>query len=100
MAPLVVLEDSMIINMLNNATFITAIPCLANKRDVFKSGDSTCGMCVKKRQERQRKEMAALKACLAGLSPEKKAELKRLLDAEKVRIVYANLAGQVVQLTF
>lgn len=100
MGLLVVLDDSTIVSMLNNAAFVTAIPCLANKRDIFKPAESTCGMCTRKRHERQRKEMAALKACLAGMSPEKKAELKKLLGAEKVRIVYANLANQVVQLTF
>jgi hypothetical protein len=34
------------------------------------------------------------------MGPEKKAMLKQMLDAEQVRIVYTNLAGQVVQLTF
>lgn len=101
MASLVVLDDSMIMSMLNNAAFSTQFPCLFNKRDIFKSAAAAgCGMCAKKRQERQRKEMATLKTCLAGMGPEKKAALKQMLEADQLRIVYTNLAGQVVQLTF
>lgn len=101
MASLVVLDDSMIMSMLNNSAFSTQFPCLFNKRDIFKSAAAAgCGMCAKKRQERQRKEMATLKTCLAGMGPEKKAALKKMLEADQLRIVYTNLAGQVVQLTF
>jgi hypothetical protein len=101
MATLVVLDDSTIMSMLGDSAFATQFPCLFNKRDIFKSASAAgCGMCAKKRQERQRKEMAAIKACLAGMSTEQKAALKQRLAAEKIRIVYTNLAGQVVQLTF
>jgi hypothetical protein len=44
--------------------------------------------------------MAALKACLGTLSADKKAVLRKLLDAKKVRIVYAKPDGEIVQLTF
>ena len=44
--------------------------------------------------------MAQIKSCLAGMSSEKKTQLKSLLDAKKVRVIYVNAGGQVVQLTF
>ena len=44
--------------------------------------------------------MAALKSCLGNLSPDKKAVLKKLLDAKKVRIVFVKPDGEIVQLTF
>lgn len=100
MRPLAILDDSAIMALLNDATIAAKIPCLTNKRDIFNVKSGGCGMCVKKRQEKQRKEMAAIKTCIAGMSPEKKAELKRALDAEKVRIVYTSISQQVTQLTF
>jgi hypothetical protein len=44
--------------------------------------------------------MAQIKSCLAGMSSEKKMQLKALLDTNKVRVIYVNSGGQVVQLTF
>lgn len=100
MSALVILEESTILSLINDAGFAATIPCLANKKDVFKPSSTTCGMCRRKREQRLRQEMAAIKSCLAGLSAEAKTALKKKLGAEKVRILYTNLAGQVVQLTF
>ena len=99
MSALVVIEDSTIFSMLHDAKFAD-IPCFVNKRDMFNTSRSGCGSCARKRQEKQRNDMAKIKSCLAGMSSEKKAEFKKLLDAEKVRIVYVNASNQVVQLTF
>ena len=99
MAALVVIEDSTIFSMLHDSKFAD-IPCFINKRDIFTTSRASCGSCARKRQEKQRSDMAKIKACLAGMSSEKKAEFKKLLDAEKVRIIYVNAGNQVVQLTF
>lgn len=99
MAELVVIEDSTIFSMLHNAKFAD-IPCFINKRDIFTQSRAGCGSCARKRQDHQRSEMSKIKSCLAGMSSQKKAEFKQLLDAEKVRIVYVNASNQVVQLTF
>jgi hypothetical protein len=99
MAEFVVIDDSTILSMLHDAKFAD-IPCLVNKRDMFNTVRGGCGTCARKRQERQRSEMAKIKACLAGMSSQKKTEFKQLIGAEKVRIVYANANNQVVQLTF
>jgi len=99
MAEFVVIDDSTILSMLHDAKFAD-IPCLVNKRDIFNTVRGGCGTCARKRQERQRSEMAKIKACLAGMSSQKKTEFKQLIGAEKVRIVYANANNQVVQLTF
>jgi hypothetical protein len=97
---LVVIEDSTILSMLADSKYTTAIPCLYNKLEVFRAGNTTCGECARKRQARQRNEMAKIKTCLAALSNEKKAELKQLLGATKLRVTYVNHSGQVVALTF
>lgn len=100
MAGLVVIEDSTIYSLVQDAKFSEVIPCLANKRDIFSVTRSGCGTCAKKRQEKQRTEMAKIKTCLAGMSNDKKIEFKKLLGAEQVRVIFINASGQVVQLTF
>jgi len=101
MRDMVVLEDSTIISLLNDPAYAESIPCFYNKRDVLKSNESGgCSACARKRQEKRRSAMAQIKSCLAGMSSEKKMQLKALLDTNKVRVIYVNSGGQVVQLTF
>lgn len=99
MTELAIIEDSTILTMVRDARF-AEIPCLANKAEIFQAKGSSCGACARKRQQRQRQEMAKIKSCLAALAPDKKAMLKQLLDAKKVRVVYARADGEIVQLTF
>lgn len=100
MPGIVVIEDSTILSMLANKTLTEKIPCLFNKKNIFTSGKGGCGACARKRQVKQREELAKIKTCLAALSPEKKAELKTHYGADQLRIVYVNNAGQTVQMTF
>lgn len=100
MRSLVVIEDGTILSMLNDPTFNTTIPCLYGKREMFKSPTGGCSSCGKKKQDNRRQELMRIKACLAGLSDEKRRELKQLFNTEKIRIIYSNNGGQVVQITF
>lgn len=100
MAGIVVIEDSTILSMLANKTLTETIPCLFNKKNVFTSTKGGCGACARKKQIKQREELAKIKTCLAALSPDKKAELKKHFGAEQFRVVYVNNAGQTVQMTF
>ena len=100
MANMVTVEDSTIMMMLRDARYAQTIPCLFNKAELFREGNVHCGACARKRQERQRTEMAKIKSCLAALSADKKRELKQLLNADKIRVTYVNASGQIVQLTF
>lgn len=100
MRQIAVLDDSTILGMLADPKFSETIPCFYNKKEIFKAPAGGCGSCAQKRQERQRKEMSLIKSCLASMSIEKKNELRKLVDAEKVRVVYINNAGQTVQSTF
>ena len=100
MPGITVIEDSTILSMLANKTLADSIPCLFNKKNIFNSNGGGCGSCARKRQVKQREELAKIKVCLASLSPEKKAELKKHFGAEQFRVVYVNNAGQTVQMTF
>lgn len=100
MRDLVVLEDSTIASMIQDPAYSEVVPCFHNKKDIFRATSSGCGMCAQKRQEKRRSALAQIKSCLAGMSQDKKNQLKKLLDASKVRVVYVNTSGKVVQLTF
>lgn len=100
MASIVVIEDGTILSMLANKALADSIPCFTNKKSLFTSASGGCGSCARKRQQKQREELAKIKTCLAALSPEKKAALKKHLGAEQLRVVYVNNAGQTVQMTF
>jgi len=100
MAQPVVIDDGIILSLLQDDVFAAKIPCLYNKKEIFKTSVGGCGSCARKKQDRQRKEMATIKMCLAGMSAEKKAELKKKLNAEQARILYVDAAGRVVQLNF
>lgn len=100
MADLVIIEDSTVITMLRDTKFTSTIPCLMNKQDLLKQGSGGCSACARRRMAKQKQELASIKPCLVNLSSEKKAELKQLLGAEKIRIVYTDSGGKVVQMTF
>lgn len=100
MRKLVVLDDSVIISLINDQKYVDAIPCFFNKRQVFATSTGGCSPCAQKKKEHQRAELAQIKSCLAGMSPDKKNTLRELLDTEKVRVVYISPSGQVTQLTF
>ena len=101
MRDVVVIEDSLVFAMLNDSAFNTTIPCLFGKKDIFltKSG-AGCSSCSQKRQARRREELQRIKACFAGLSAEKRDELKKLLNTQKIRVVYNTASGQTAQITF
>jgi hypothetical protein len=99
MTQLVVIDDSTILSLMQDNSLSAQIPCLYNKKDIFKTGTG-CGACARKKQARQRSEMSKIKMCLAGLSVEKKNLLRQKLNAEQVRIFYVDAGGKTVQLTF
>lgn len=100
MASLVVVDDGTIASLIMNNTLANSIPCLTNKRGLLGNASSGCGSCARKRQQKVREEYAKIKSCLAALSPEKKEELKKYLNAERIRVVFTNNGGQSVQMTF
>jgi hypothetical protein len=95
----VVLEDSTILSLLGNPD-AQAIPCFANKKNLFAGGAGGCGSCARKRVAKQREELAKIKACLVALSGEKQTEIKQLLNTQQIKIVYTNSSGQTLSATF
>lgn len=100
MKDLVVIEDSTIASMARDTAFATAIPCLFNQQAILTPTNNGCGSCARRKAEAQRAALSSIKACLAGMSLEKKNELKTLLDAKQVKIVFTTQTGQVSYTTF
>lgn len=100
MSKLVVIEDSTILSLVRNPAHSAAIPCFTNKAKILDFKKSACGTCAAKKKAQQRQTMAGIKSCLAALSSAKKVELKKILEADQVRVTYTNASGKVVQVTF
>jgi hypothetical protein len=100
MTDLVVIEDSTITSMVNDEKFNKTIPCLINQAGSVIPAPTGCGSCARKRAEASRQAIRRIKECLAGMSPEKKSELKQLLNAQKVKVVFATATGQITTVTF
>ena len=100
MRALVVIDDGLIMSLLNDTKLSAQIPCLYNKREMFRTSAGGCGSCARKKLEKQRKELSTIKTCLGNLAPDKKQILKTHLGADQVRIFYVDGAGKTVQLTF
>jgi len=98
MQELVIIENSTIAAMLADAEIVSQVPCLQNidASPVKKSG---CGKCGRKNAAKAT-EYTSIKNCLAGMSSDNKRKLKKILDANKVRIVYLNDTGRIIKLTF
>jgi len=93
-----VIEDSTIISMANNAIFVKEFPFLerVKKASRRKSGCSRCQVSDQHKADIIQKA----KQGLAGLASSRKARLKTLLDAKKVRVIYRTPTGKVIKLTF
>lgn len=100
MPTIVVIEDSTIASMIMNQKLADSIPCLTNKRGLLGNASNGCGSCARKRQQKVREEYAKIKTCLAAMSPEKKQELKKHLNAEQIRVVFSGATGKTTQMTF
>jgi hypothetical protein len=99
MAGLLVIEDSTIVSMARDPKF-AGIPCVANQQALLAATTSSCGSCARKKLEGLRAALTKAKTCLAGLSPEKKAELKALLNVDLIRVIFKSATGQVSNITF
>jgi hypothetical protein len=96
----VVIEDSTILAMASDPKFTEAIPCLANQRAALTPANTGCGSCARRRNEAQKAALSNIKSCLASLSAEQQTTLKTLLDATKIKVVFASVTGQISYVTF
>ena len=93
---LVVVEESMLMSMSVSKAFVSAFPFLSGLQKLKKKG---CGGCGRAGQAKAT-ALTSAKQTLAGMGSGKKRELKKLLNAEQVRITYKDSGGKIINLTF
>jgi hypothetical protein len=86
---LVVIEDSMVLSMAQNQNFLSEFPFLAGLTAAAKKKKAGCSACGSANRERGQ-VLNAAKAAIAGMSPEKKKRMLKLLNAEKMRVIYSD----------
>jgi len=91
---LVILEEGMIIGLANNSQFLSAFPFLSPLKQLTTARAGGCGKCGTAAKQRGQLVQSA-KMAIIGLGGDKKRQMKRLLNAEKVQIRYR--AGEDVK---
>lgn len=84
---LVVVEDSLILSMAQNQQFVSEFPFLQGLAAAATRRAGGCGRCGAANKERGQ-VLNAAKAAVAAMSGEKKKRMLKLLNAEKMRVIY------------
>ncbi len=84
---LVVVEDSMVLSMAQNQAYLAEFPFLQGLTAAAARKPRGCGGCGSANKERGQ-VLNAAKAAIAGMSPEKKKKMLKLLNAEKMRVIF------------
>jgi hypothetical protein len=106
MLNLIEVTDAVVIRLLKNTTALQEFPFLSNFADLYAKSRVTpegkyCAPCM---QAKRRKQLGLnfndVKRTLAAMSDEKKAALKRVLNAKAIRIRYLGANGKKITGTF
>jgi hypothetical protein len=95
---LVVIEDSLITAILSNTKLLHEIPALKSAADVKNPGSPSCRPCARKARAKIG-NYSHVKTVIANLRGEQLAKLKREINADKIRVMYKNASGNLVQIT-
>ena len=95
---LLILEESVLLGMIGNPSFVQEFPFLAGSESVIKAKSSGCGRCSQK-AGRRIQAINGIKQSIVSMSVEKKQKLKQMLNSEKVRILIS-AGGKVTAHTF
>lgn len=95
---LLILEESVLLTMLGNPTFVQEFPFMMGAEGVIKTKASGCGRCNQK-AGRQIQAINGIKQAIVSMSIEKKQKLKQMVNAEKVRLRISS-GGKVTEHTF
>jgi hypothetical protein len=93
----VYLEEGVLVSMAANEKFREAFPFL-KQINLARSTQKTSCCGRKTASDWQALDMA--KQQIASLDSERKRQLKQLLNAEQVQVVYRDASGRTIQMTF
>ena len=94
---LVILEESVLMNMAVNPTFVKEFPFLSGLKLAGKASTG-CGRCGQKASNRV-SVVNGIKSSIVSMGVAQKQKLKKLLNAEKVRVRVAS-GGKITEYTF
>lgn len=89
--PLLIVADGVLLSMANNLAFRKQFPFLTTLYDSHKRYGRSCGGCGKKVKGPD--VYAQAKQSLASMSPDKKEQFKRMLNAEKIIVRWIDATG-------
>ncbi len=92
---LVVMGDELLIKLAGKAVVVSEFPFFA----ALKSLGAGCG-CKRKKGGAASTQIAAAKQAIAQLPDAKKAILKRMVNAERLRVAYAKSDGTIFKAEF
>ena len=96
---LLVIEDGTLQGMLGNPAVMALVPMLNNLKNAPRP--RSCGSCGGGASFQKRAAVyQQVKQAIAALPSERKAELKRLLNAHQMRVLFRTTDGRTIQLTF
>jgi hypothetical protein len=100
--PLLIVEDAVINSLLQNAAITNEFPFLRTAADQMSANPQRrgCGKCQKRKNRANAVDYAMIKAGIGSLPKSRKARLKEILQADKIRVYFTNSQNQRVKLTF
>lgn len=92
----VILDESRFLQIFKNQAILAAFPFMKNAAAQTAKKGCKCSRSTTAKA----RDLSAIKLIIANMSVDKKAEFKRLLGADEVRMVYTNERRLVVDYTF
>ena len=93
------IQDNTIKAMMSDQRFLDLLPCLRSSKTGLQAAYRGCGSCQRKKQAARRRAYAEARNCISRLPADKRNSLKKLLGADKVRVVRRGSTG-AVKVTF
>lgn len=100
MARLVVLEDSVIRQMLLRPDIVAAFPFMSAAAAKVSAVKKQKGCNCANKNRSNLADYSGIRGAIANMSNDSKLKLKQLLNAEELRLNYTNAKRQVVKMTF
>ena len=95
---LLIIDEGVLLGMAGNPGFIKEFPFLKSLAKTHNQKSTGCGRCNRSAQRRVA-QINGAKQSIVTMGAERKQRLKKMLNAEKVRVRVAN-AGKVSEYTF
>jgi hypothetical protein len=95
---LLVLDEAVLVGMAGSPNFVKEFPFLSQLAKAHNKKATGCGRCNRSAQKRVA-QISGVKQSIVNMGAERKQRLKKLLNAEKVRVRLAH-GGKVSDYTF